>query len=54
MGFHGAGTFCDFCGSQESQGREMVAGPGIYICDQCVELAVEVLEDRRRQAHAGQ
>ena len=39
---------CDFCGSLESQGREMVAGPGIYICDRCVDLCVEVLEKRKR------
>ena len=38
---------CDFCGSLESQGRQMVAGPGIYICDQCVALCVEVLEKRK-------
>jgi len=30
----------------ESDGRSMVAGPGIYICNRCVELAVEVLEKR--------
>jgi len=33
-------------GNPESDGRSMVAGPGIYICNRCVELAVEVLEKR--------
>ncbi len=37
---------CDFCGKHESDGRSMVAGPGIYICNCCVELVVEVLEKR--------
>ena len=37
---------CDFCGKHESDGRSMVAGPGLYICNKCVELAVEVLEKR--------
>lgn len=35
---------CNFCGRLESDGRTMVAGPGIYICNECVDLAVEVLE----------
>ena len=37
---------CDFCGNRESDGRSMVAGPGVYICDKCVELAIKVLEER--------
>jgi hypothetical protein len=37
---------CDFCGKHESDGHSMVAGPGIYICNKCVELAIEVLEKR--------
>ncbi len=35
---------CDFCGTHEGDGRTMVAGAGVYICNKCVELAVEVLE----------
>ncbi len=35
---------CSFCGKYESDERSIVAGPGIYICNECVELAVEVLE----------
>ncbi len=38
---------CNFCGRYENDGRSMVAGPGIYICDECVALAVEVLEERK-------
>ena len=37
---------CDFCGEQESDGRSMVAGPGVYICNQCIELSVAILEQR--------
>ncbi len=37
---------CNFCGHHESDGRSMVAGPGLYICNECVELAIEVLERR--------
>jgi ribosomal protein L37AE/L43A len=36
---------CSFCGRAEGQVRRLVAGPGIYICDQCVYLCVEVLNE---------
>ena len=34
---------CSFCGKGEEQVRKLVAGPGVYICNQCVELCNEVL-----------
>ena len=37
---------CDFCGRREGDGRTIVAGPRVYICNECVELAVEVLEKK--------
>ncbi|MDQ4048433.1 MAG: hypothetical protein M3131_03500 [Actinomycetota bacterium] len=37
---------CDFCGRRESDGRTIVAGPRVHICNECVELAVEVLEKK--------
>jgi hypothetical protein len=36
---------CSFCGRTEGQVRGLVAGPGIYICDQCVYLCVEMLNE---------
>ena len=36
---------CSFCGKGEAQVRRLVAGPGIYICDQCVYLCEEVLKE---------
>ena len=41
-------TRCSFCGKGQDQVRKLVAGPGVYICDQCVELCNEVLEEDRR------
>src|SRR6266852_127338 len=38
-------TRCSFCGKDQSQVRKLVAGPGVYICDQCISLCREVLED---------
>ena len=34
---------CSFCGKGSDQVRRLVAGPGVYICDACVELCNEVL-----------
>jgi hypothetical protein len=36
---------CSFCGKTEQQVRKIVAGPGTYICDQCIYLCVEVLNE---------
>ena len=35
---------CSFCGKPNSQVKKLVAGPGVYICDECVDLCVSVLE----------
>lgn len=37
-------TRCSFCGKTEHQVRRIVSGPGIYICDGCVYLCLEVLD----------
>ncbi|HVA21151.1 MAG TPA: ATP-dependent Clp protease ATP-binding subunit ClpX [Candidatus Micrarchaeia archaeon] len=39
---------CSFCGKGQEQVRKLVAGPGVYICDQCIELCQEVLEEDTR------
>jgi hypothetical protein len=39
---------CSFCGKGPDQVRKLVAGPGVYICDKCIELCNEVLADRDR------
>ncbi len=39
------GPRCSFCNKPESQVRRMVRGPGVYICDNCVQLCVSILED---------
>ena len=38
-------TRCSFCGKGQDQVRKLVAGPGVFICDQCIALCQEVLED---------
>ena len=36
---------CSFCGKTQEQVRKLVAGPGVYICDECIELCNEVIEE---------
>jgi ATP-dependent Clp protease ATP-binding subunit ClpX len=41
-------TRCSFCNKGQEQVRKLIAGPGVYICDQCIELCQEVLEEDSR------
>lgn len=56
---------CSFCGKSQEQVRKLIAGPGVYICDECVDLCNEILDEElfdssstmpqpspRREAHA--
>jgi len=36
---------CSFCGKAQEQVRKLVAGPGVYICDECIELCTEIVEE---------
>lgn len=36
---------CSFCGKNQDQVKKLVAGPGVYICDECIELCNEIIEE---------
>ncbi|MGH4123024.1 MAG: ATP-dependent Clp protease ATP-binding subunit ClpX [Clostridium sp.] len=36
---------CSFCGKTQDQVRRLIAGPGVYICDECIELCSEIIVD---------
>ena len=38
-------VYCSFCGKPQSSVRKIVAGPGVYICDECINLCTAVLEE---------
>lgn len=42
---------CAFCGVERSQVRSVIAGPGLLICDRCVDLAMEVVAEHRERAN---
>ncbi|MDN5364714.1 MAG: ATP-dependent Clp protease ATP-binding subunit ClpX [Eubacteriales bacterium] len=40
---------CSFCGKLQDQVRKLVAGPGVYICDECIELCNEIIEEELQE-----
>lgn len=49
---------CSFCGKTQEQVKRLVAGPGVYICDECIELCSEIIEeefeDNKFETEAGE
>ena len=41
---------CSFCGKSQKQVRRLIAGPAVYICDECIELCNEIVEEELREA----
>jgi len=41
---------CSFCGKSQEQVKRLVAGPGVYICDECIELCSEIIEEEFEEA----
>jgi len=42
---------CSFCGAAQRQVRKLIAGPGVYICERCIDLASRVLTDGREHSN---
>ena len=40
---------CSFCGKPQSQVTKLVAGPGVYICDECIHICMDILDDRLQE-----
>jgi ClpX C4-type zinc finger len=38
---------CSFCGKQHSEVEKVVAGPGVFICNECVDLSADIIEQSR-------
>lgn len=41
----GEQLLCSFCGKTQRQVRKLIAGPGVYICDECIDLCTEIIEE---------
>jgi ATP-dependent Clp protease ATP-binding subunit ClpX len=50
----GTHLFCSFCGKNQEEVKKLVAGPSVYICDECIELCNDIIaEEQEREALAG-
>ena len=45
---------CSFCGKPQNFAKRLIAGPGVYICDSCVELCLSILEDEADEVDRSQ
>ena len=41
---------CSFCGKSQQQVRKLIAGPGVYICDECIDLCNEIIQQELGEA----
>ena len=46
--------YCSFCGKSQHEVRKLIAGPTVFICDECVELCNDIIrEEMQEQSPAG-
>ena len=43
---------CSFCGKTQEEVKKIIAGPTVYICDECIDLCNEIMEEEYQNAHA--
>ena len=43
---------CSFCSKSQDQVRKLIAGPGVYICDECIDLCNEILDEELLESQA--
>ena len=43
-------VICSFCGRPQSQVRRLVAGPDVYICDDCIALCEDILKEGEKES----
>lgn len=45
--------FCSFCGKNQKEVKKLIAGPSVYICNECIKLCSEIIEDEEKESNAG-
>ena len=43
--------FCSFCGKSQHEVRKLIAGPTVFICDECVELCMDIIREENKVIH---
>ncbi len=49
---HGKLLYCSFCGKSQHEVRKLIAGPSVFICDECVELCNDIIREEVDEKHA--
>lgn len=48
-----ANLYCSFCGKNQEQSKKLIAGPKVYICDECVALCLDILREEESSVSSG-
>jgi ATP-dependent Clp protease ATP-binding subunit ClpX len=43
--------YCSFCGKSQHEVRKLIAGPSVFICDECVDLCNDIIREEVQEAH---
>jgi hypothetical protein len=41
--------YCSFCGKSQREVEKLIAGPNVFICNECIELCMDILQEERQQ-----
>ena len=44
--------YCSFCGKSQHEVRKLIAGPSVFICDECVDLCNDIIQEEMHASHA--
>ena len=50
---HNENLFCSFCGKSQKEVKKLIAGPAVYICDECIQLCGEIIEEENEKSTTG-
>ena len=42
--------YCSFCGKSQHEVRKLIAGPTVFICDECVELCMDIIKEENKSS----
>ena len=43
---------CSFCGKSQNDVKKLIAGPGVYVCNECIDICNEIINDDEQQEQA--
>ena len=43
--------YCSFCGKSQHEVRKLIAGPSVYVCDECVELCNDIIREELQESN---